>query len=151
MTVGSIMTRDPETVRQTDTVGRAVELLLGRHYILLPVVDATGRYRGVFDIWDLLGMLLPKAATLDRLVPNLRFMPDDLPGLHTKLEHFSGQALQAHARSDLPTLAPDTPIVEALLLFYRQRSTLPVVETATGQVVGVLSYWDALGAIAGRA
>lgn len=150
MTVGTIMTRDPVTVRQTDTVGEAIKLLLGHHYILLPVVDATGRYRGAFDVWDLLGMLLPKAATLDHLVPNLQFMPDDLPGLHAKMAHFSGQALQQHARSDLPTLAPDTPIVASLLLFYRQRSALPVVETATGKVAGVLSYWDALAAISGR-
>ena len=56
----------------------------------------------------------------------------------------------AHLRTDLPVLRPDTPIVEALLLFYRERSTLPVVEAASGRLLGVLSYWDALSAITGN-
>jgi CBS domain-containing protein len=47
-------------------------------------------------------------------------------------------------------LRPDLSPVEALLLFYRNRSTLPVVEEGSGKLVGVLSYWDALAAISGK-
>jgi CBS domain-containing protein len=54
------------------------------------------------------------------------------------------------ARPDLPVLRPDTPVVESLLLLYRNRSALPVVDEATGRLAGVLSYWDALAAIAGK-
>jgi CBS domain containing-hemolysin-like protein len=39
-------------------------------------------------------------------------------------------------------------VTEALLLLVRNRSALPVIDETTQRVVGVLSYWDALAAIA---
>jgi CBS domain-containing protein len=149
MTVQTIMTAKPPTLRADDTVARAATLMLGRRYLVLPVVDADGRCTGVFDMWDLLALLLPKAATLDHLVPDLGFLGDDLPSLQAKLQEVGGEPVGPLARPDLPLLKPDTPVVEALLLLYRNRTTLPVVD-ADNRVVGVLSYWDALAAIANR-
>jgi CBS domain-containing protein len=149
MTVQTIMTAKPPTLRASDTVARAAKVMLGRRYLVLPVVDADGRCTGVFDMWDLLALLLPKAATLDHLVPDLGFLGDDLPSLQAKLQEVGGEPVGPLARPDLPLLKPDTPVVEALLLLYRNRTTLPVVD-ADNRVVGVLSYWDALAAIANR-
>jgi CBS domain-containing protein len=149
MTVQSIMTAKPLTLRADDTVARAAELILGHRYLILPVVDADGRCAGMFDMWDLLALLLPKAATLDHLVPDLGFLGDDLPNLQSKLKEIGGQPVGPLARPDLPLLKPDMPVVEALLLLYRNRTTLPVVD-ADNRVIGVLSYWDALAAIANR-
>jgi CBS domain-containing protein len=148
MTVRSIMTADPLTLRADDSVARAAELMLGHRYLILPVVDANDRYVGVFDMWDLLGLLLPKAATLDDLVPDLGFLGDDLPGLQARLGEIGKQPVGPFARPDLPALKPTMSVTEALLLFYRNRSALPVVDEATKRVVGVLSYWDVLAAIA---
>lgn len=149
MTVRAIMTADPATLRADDTVGSAVDLLLDRRFILIPVVDSDRRYLGEFDVWDLLGLLLPKAATLDGLVPDLGFLADDLPALKEKFAALRDQAVGPLARSNLPHLDPDMPVIEALLLFYRHRSALPVVDKSDGRLVGVLSYWDALNAVAG--
>ena len=66
-----------------------------------------GRYTGVFDMWDLLALLLPKAATLDDLVPDLGFLGDDLPALQAKLTEIGGQPVGPLARPDLPLLEPD--------------------------------------------
>ena len=150
MTVRTFMTTNPVTLRADDTVGRAVEIMLKNRYLILPVVDGEGRYTGVFDMWDLLALLLPKAATLDHALPNLGFLGDDLPGLQRKLGEVSGQKIGPLARPDLPTIDPDMSPVEALLLFYRNRSSLPVVDEKSGKLVGVLSYWDALAAISGK-
>jgi CBS domain-containing protein len=149
MTVRSIMTAQPLTLRSDETVARAAELMLGHRYLILPVVDGAGRCVGVFDMWDLLALLLPKAATLDQLVPDLRFLGDDLPGLQAKLREVGGQPVGPLARPDLPLLKPDMPVVEALLLLFRNRTTLPVVDEKNC-VIGVLSYWDALAAIANK-
>ena len=51
-------------------------------------------------------------------------------------------------RTDLPVLRPETPVIEAILQFYRNRSTLAVVDPQSRKLLGVLSYWDALAAIA---
>lgn len=150
MTVRTFMTTDPVTLRADETVGHAAEIMLKNRYLILPVVDGDGRYTGAFDMWDLLALLLPKGATLDHLVPGLGFLADDLPELQKKLKDVSDQKIGPLARPDLPILHPDMSSVEALLLFYRNRSTLPVVDEATGRLVGVLSYWDALAAISGK-
>jgi CBS domain-containing protein len=149
VTVSAFMTKNPVTLRADDTVGRAAEIMLKNRYLILPVVDAERRYTGVFDMWDLLALLLPKGAVVDHL-PGLGFLADDLPALQQKLKGMSEQKVGPLARPDLPMLRPDTSPVEALLLFYRNRSTLPVVDETSGKLVGVLSYWDALAAISGK-
>ena len=82
-------------------------------------------------------------------MPDLGFLGDDLPSLQAKLKEVGGQPVGPLARPDLPLLKPDMPVVEALLLFYRNRTTLPVVDE-NDCVVGVLSYWDVLAAIANK-
>ena len=149
MTVSAFMTKNPVTLRADDTVGRAAEIMQKNRYLILPVVDAEGRYTGVFDMWDLLALLLPKGAVVDHL-PGLGFLADDLPALQQKLKDLSDQKIGPLARPDLPVLRPDLSPVAALLLFYRNRSTLPVVDEASGKLVGVLSYWDVLAAISGK-
>jgi CBS domain-containing protein len=150
VTVSTIMTANPVTLRADDTVARAAEIMQKNHYLILPVVDGEGRYTGVFDMWDLLALLLPKAATMDDLVPNLSFLSDDLPALQQRMKEIGSQPVGPLARPDLPLLRPDTSPVEALLLFYRNRSALPVVDEASGNLLGVMSYWDALAAVSGR-
>ena len=149
MTCRSFMTADPLTLTADDTIGRAAERLLAHRYIILPVVARDARYLGLFGVFELVGLLLPKAATLNELVPDLGFLPDDVAGLRSRLGELAQQPVGRFARTDLPMLRPDTSIVEALLLFYRHRSTLPVVEERSERLIGVLSYWDALAALAG--
>ena len=149
MSVRSIMTAKPMTLRSDDTVARAAELMLSHRYLILPVVDGNGRCAGMFDMWDLLALLLPKAATLDHLVPDLGFLGDDLPSLQAKLTEVGNQPVGPLARPDLPLLKPDMPVIEALLLSYRNRTTLPVVDE-NNCVIGVLSYWDILAAVANK-
>jgi CBS domain-containing protein len=149
MTCQAIMTARPLTLREGDTVGAAARQLIEQRHIILPVVDDRGRYLGLFGVFDLVKALLPRVATLDDLVPDLSFLAEDMAGLHDRFAELGAKPVGAFARKDMPVLRPDMPVVEALLLFYRNRSTLPVVEEATGRLLGVVSYWDALSAIAG--
>jgi CBS-domain-containing membrane protein len=149
MTCSAIMTASPMTLRGDDTVAQAAEVLMSKRFIILPVVDGDGRYLGLFGAFELVSMLLPRAATINRLIPDLGFMADNLPALQEKFAEFKNEPIKTHLRSNLPVLRPDTPVVEALLLFVRERSTLPVVDAASGRLLGVLSYWDALASITG--
>lgn len=150
MACRSFMTPDPLTLTADDSVGAAAGQLLSHRYIILPVVAAGSRYIGLFGVFELLGLLLPKAATLDDLVPDLAFLPDDLALLQNRLGELAREPVGPHVRTDLPVLRPETPIIEALLLFHRHRSTLPVVAEEGGKLVGVLSYWDAVAALTGN-
>lgn len=150
MIVRAIMTPDPLTVGIDDSIGRAAELIFSKRFVNLPIVEAGGRYRAMFGVFELVGLLLPPGATIARLVPDLEFIAENMPDLMAKLSAMKADPVGPHGRADLPLLKPDTPILEALLLFHRHRSSLPVVDPADGKLIGILSYWDAVGAVAGR-
>lgn len=144
------MMPNPLALRGGDTVGAAARQLVEHRFVNMPVVDDRRRYLGMFGVFDLLALLLPTGAALDHLVLDLGFMADDVSGLQQKLAGMDRQPIAGLARTDLPVLRPETAIVEALLLFYRSRSSLAVVDERSGELLGILSYWDALAALLGR-
>jgi CBS domain-containing protein len=151
MTCSLMMTANPRTALESETVGEAARILVEHRYNNLPVVDADGKFIGMFGIYDLMGLLIPKVALAGGLMPNLRFMSDNPEELRAKFREVSSRPIGDVAERDMPVLYPDTPEIEALRLFCRERTTLPVVERETRKLVGIVSYWDALRAVTGIA
>jgi CBS domain-containing protein len=146
-----MMTANPRTALESETVGEAARLLVEERHNNLPVVDANGTLIGMFGIYDLMGLLIPKVALAGGLMPNLRFMSDNPEELRAKFREVSARPIGDVAERDMPVLYPDTPEIEALRLFCRERTTLPVVERETKKLVGIVSYWDAVRAVTGMA
>jgi CBS domain-containing protein len=44
--------------------------------------------------------------------------------------------------TNVETVPPDTPLIETLLLLYRTKASIPVVEPGTCKLLGMISYWD---------
>ena len=151
MTCAAIMTRQPVTVTETASIGEGAELILSHGYINLPVVDGQNRLVGIFGIYDLLALLVPRIAMVGDLVPNLRFLNDDMAELHEKYRAVSGSPIRAAMNREPVTVNPETPIMEAIRLFCRNHMTIPVVLRDTREVCGMISYWDAARAIVGGA
>jgi CBS domain-containing protein len=149
MDCAAIMTKNPLTVREDETVGSAVEKLIAHRYTNLPVVDANGRYVGMFGIHDLLCLLVPRVALAGDLLPNLRFLGDDPGALRRRFADVKARRLGDAADRNAAMLAPDTSEVEAIRLFCQKHTSLAVTERGTGKVVGIVSYWDAIRAISG--
>jgi CBS domain-containing protein len=150
MSCAAIMTKAPLTIREDQSVGEAAEKLIAHHYSNLPVVDGQGRYTGTFGIYDLLSLLVPRIALAGNLMSNLRFINDDPEELRRKFREVKTRRVGDVADRNAPTLDPDDPEVEAIRLFCRNHSSLPVVEKDFGRVVGIISYWDTIRAIAGQ-
>ena len=53
------------------------------------------------------------------------------------------------ADRDAPTLKPDSPLMEAVLLVYRTRNFVPVVDPASKHLIGVVSTWHILAQLEG--
>ncbi len=53
LTIGEVMTRDPVTVFEDDTITKAVTLMAERRIRHLPVVDREGRLKGVISARDI--------------------------------------------------------------------------------------------------
>ena len=142
--VGEVMTRQVTTVRPNTPAREIVELLLGRLFKAVPVVDENSRVVGIITDSD----LLRKAG-----------MPAHL-GIGERLDTDNLQEFLAQIRSD-QTAAEimTTPVVtaeedEALghlvnRLLEHKLKRMPVVEKS-GKLVGLISRLDILRTVAGQ-
>lgn len=144
MTARTIMDPDPVVLRSSDTVETATQHLLSHRLRHLPVVDEQGRYLGIFGIFSLLRLTLPKAATVEQGLEDISFIQDELSDLAERLREVGGQSVVNSLRQDVPVVHPDTPLMETVLLLLRTRIALPVVDRASGRLLGMISSWRAL-------
>ncbi|HEX4160391.1 MAG TPA: CBS domain-containing protein [Rhizomicrobium sp.] len=149
MSCTAIMTKCPLTIAEHETVAEAAAKLIEHHSTSLPVVDSTGGYIGMFGICDLLGLLVPRVALAGNFMSNLRFISDDPRELRHRYEEVKRRRVSEVADRDAARLAPDEPEIEAIRLCCRSRTPIPVVEKETDKVVGIISCWDAIRALAG--
>lgn len=149
MSCAAIMTKEPLVVSADDTVAAAAAKLIGQHCASVPVVTADGRYAGMFGIYDLLGLLVPRVALAGNLLPNLRFISDDPAQLRQRYNDLKARRVGDVADRNAAALQPDTPEIEAIRLFCQNHASLAVVDPTTSSVLGVVSCWDAIRAISG--
>ena len=147
MTCSEIMTTDPVTVREDQPVAAATALLRDNRFRSVPVVDDGGKMIGQFGIQALLGLILPKAAVADDNLSNLRYLNDDLADLQRRLVEEHDQPVGKYAEEIGPVLHPDTAISQVVANLTESRNNLPVVDEATGKLIGIVSYWDIIGRI----
>jgi len=149
MSCRSIMTVDPATLLGDATIETAIKALLETRLSAMPVVEAGGRYLGMFGVRKLLTSMLPGAALLDNLVLDLSFVKSPIEEFRARLEEVSRRPIRDHLELEGPILRPEMPIMEAILLLCRSRNILPVVEEEGERLVGVVSSWQAVRAIKG--
>jgi CBS-domain-containing membrane protein len=142
MTAKLIMDPNPTVLKTSDQIKTAVKYIMDNRYRSLPVVDQQGRYMGIFGVNCLLRLVLPKAVMMERGLDNVGFIQDSLHDLHERLREVEDQTVSMCMHSDIATVTPDTPLVETLFLLYRTRISIPVVEPASGKLVGMISYFD---------
>lgn len=150
MTCADIMTSDPTVLHPQDTVERAIDLLLEQRLLALPVVAADGTYLGMFAKSRLFGLLLPVVVAIEQMlpqvakIPDLDFLQDYLPDMQERLALLAKHAVGDYADKTVPVLHPESPVIAAILLVYRTRNFVPVVEAKSGKLVGMISTWSAL-------
>lgn len=150
MSCTAIMNKTPIILQEQENVADAASKLVSHDFTSLPVVDAQGRYVGMFGIYDLLSLLVPRVALAGDLMSNLRFIADDPEELRRRYAEVKNWRIAEVANRNAPTLDPDSPEVEAVRLFCRNHVSLPVVDRESGRVTGIVSCWDAIRAILGN-
>jgi CBS domain-containing protein len=143
-TVGHVMRREVHTVAPDTTVRQAATMLLQLGIKSLPVVDPDGRPVGIVTLGDL----------LRRAGVSLR--PSMVGGIGDSDVNEYLQRLTTGDRtcrdvmtSEVVTVHPDVPLVDAIWLVTRHHvKRLPVVD-ADGHVVGIVSRDDLLRTLAG--
>ena len=149
MKVVEIMNRAPVSVRSDSTFGSAFQMLLESRVTTIPVVDAEGVYKGIFDLKDIWDILLPKAAQLSRKsIEDLSFVSSSIDKMKDQIaEAASLPIAQFLTSEDLPALHPESPVIQAVLLFDEHGETLAVVDRQTRKLVGTIAAWQLLDAL----
>ena len=143
MTATSIMDHNPTVVKPTDMIKTAIGYIMDNRYRNLPVVDEDGHYLGSFGVTCLLKNVLPKAVLMKHGLTSVPFLQETLADLHNRLRELENKPVAMCMNTDAVTIPPDTPLVQSLLILYKTRDSLPVVDTDSGKLLGVISYWDA--------
>ncbi len=142
MRAREVMTTEPRTVSPDQPVGEVLRELGHAHLQAFPVVDAAGKLCGLLSILAVLRHVLPSYIVKGDL-PDVRFAPD-LNQVQERLAGLREQAVSAVMDRDVPSVRPDTPLLECGALALnepRMHHLLPVVE-ADGRLVGVIAPWD---------
>jgi CBS domain-containing protein len=140
--VRDLMSREVRTVTPDTPVAEAVEMLIGKSYRALPVVDAERRIVGILTDGDLLARLgLPDASVQSELTAA------EL-GRELDVLRRSGQTVADLMVSPVVTIGADAAVADAVRLMTAHGiKRLPVVERA-GTLVGIVSRVDVLRALA---
>jgi CBS-domain-containing membrane protein len=146
-TARDIMDPKPTVLLSTDLVSKGIGFIMERRFRNIPIVDGQGVYLGVFGVHCLLRLVLPQAALMEPGLDDLSFVSHNLRDLRLRLKEYEGQQVTVCLSDEAKTVSPDTPLVETLLVLYRSRGSVPVVDPADRRLLGVVSYWDVGGSI----
>lgn len=131
--VAQRMTKNPATVKPTEGIKEALQMMERGHFRHLPVVDDDGK---------LIGMLSDRDIRLIR--PSLAFVSRE-----EAMVQLWSIAVQQAAVFDPIAVKPDTSLGEAAQLMLRWHvGGLPVID-AEEKLVGIITYTDLLRAFAG--
>ncbi len=141
-TAASVMDPNPTWVRPNDRIGTGASYIMEHRYRNLPVIDEEGRYLGIFGVNCLLRLVLPKAAVMEYGLQEISFIHESLADLHERLREVENKPISCCMSTDVSTVPPNKPLVETLLILYRTKTSIPVVDPSTGKLLGMISYWD---------
>jgi len=152
MTAQSIMISNPVLVPASASLAQAIDVLFSNRIKSVPIVDDNQIYRGLFGMHSLVRHLLPRAARLDAgaSLTDLNFVHDSIDSIKERLSGNLNEPVTKFVDAELVPVAPDESLLGTLLILDRHRHTLPVVDRASGKLLGVVTYWGVLSRLTGR-
>lgn len=150
MSARDLMNEHPVVLQRTDRLREAAKLILDHHFRNVPVVDEEGRYLGVVSANRLLGVVLPRVATMEDGLESLPFVRDSVEDLRERWMAAEDLPVSDFLDTSLLTVSPDASTAETVLALYQNRTSLPVVNKETGRLEGIVSHWGVGSAILGK-
>ncbi|MDD2774724.1 MAG: CBS domain-containing protein [Gallionella sp.] len=139
MTIHDLIDPNSIALHNDSTIADAAQLLLETKLSALPVVDAGGRYLGIFSINRLLSLLLPRAALIEGGVSDLGFVSDAMETLCEKMGEQGSRLISEVLEKDARVAYPDTPLLELVLHLYRGENDIPVVDKTSHHFIGTIT------------
>jgi len=144
MTISKVINASYPTLKDSDLISDATRLLLEHKHSALPVVDEHGRYLGIFSTHRMFSLLLPRAVLIEGGVSDLAFVSGPMKMLVDRMLEHGGRRIDEVLVADTPVVHPDTPLLEAVLLLYRNGNDIPVVDREDGRYLGMIAGTELL-------
>jgi CBS domain-containing protein len=141
-TARDVMDPKPTVLAATDTVGTGIGYIMENRFRNVPIVDGEGCYLGVFGVNCLLRLVLPQAALMEHGLTDISFVSDSLKDLRRRMRESEDKPVTICLSDEATVIGPDTPLLETLLVLYKTRRSVPVVDPKDRRLLGVVSYWD---------
>ena len=144
MSCASAMVSEAVTAGPEQTIGDALDLLQQQGLRALPLVDKAGTLIGRFNFDVVLSNLLPGAVTVEPhglMDANLRldFLANGEEDLVERLRALRSVRLADVMDREPIAVTPETPLWEGIRQLFHAGSPIPVVDTQTRRLLGVLS------------
>lgn len=146
-----------EVMRPTTTplyadepVARAVEFILQRHMGLAPVVDREERFVGLLSGDRLMRALLPRHLTMVRGLDRMGYLRESREELRERLDELEGRPIAEVMDSRAEVVHPDTPLIEAQRVLAGTQFVVPVLDPASGRLLGAISFFTILALLRGE-
>ncbi|MFA3920416.1 CBS domain-containing protein [Ruegeria hyattellae] len=137
-----------KTIHPDESIALAFNIIKGSRARFLPVVDADGTYVGVFTAPTLLKLILPRATTIGLNDDVMRVSIESLSFMNLTRDDFEQQFDRLKTEkvrdnmsrpTNIPVVAPDTPVMEGIFLIYKFKRHVILVEPETNRFVGTIS------------
>lgn len=122
------------TILNTALLSEALARMVKHHLQQLIVIDGDGKYLGEITTFTLAKLLLP-----DGTQTKQEAEWETVGEVDERIQPHLGRRVADFLDTDLPVMTPDSPLGESLTLLAGGRLRLPVVDPATGKLVGVIS------------
>jgi acetoin utilization protein AcuB len=130
MNVDEIMTQDPMTVGTNARVRDVVQILQTLEIRHVPIVGDANTLVGMVSDRDLRNARIPYTIPEDRRTEGNRELDQPITSIMS---------------SDVLSVGPETDIVDVIdLMLENKVGAVPVIEDATGDLLGIVSYVDVL-------
>jgi CBS domain-containing protein len=139
MKCSEVMNTEPTKLRKDATLDEAIQILSTKHRYNILVVDNNDRFAGEIRTLQFAKLLLPETAGMDVEVHSERELSETVDDLKQRLLGYIDRPIEHFVDTELPTVGPDTPLIDALMFLRDGAIRLPVVDPKSGKLLGAVS------------
>ncbi|MCR4379216.1 MAG: CBS domain-containing protein [Rhodospirillales bacterium] len=148
----SVMAPMKVSLYADQTVGDVMDFMVEKHMGLVPVIHRDGAYAGMISGDHLMKYLLPRVLSTvgtgvrRASMQTASYLDESAIEIQERLEDLRRRTVGEVLETEGKTVAPDAPLINALMMIKGKQYVVPVVDDA-GKLLGAVSFFSVLYAL----
>jgi len=130
-----------------EPAGRAIDFMVEKHMGLVPVTERDGTFAGLVSGDSMMRFMLPKTISVMRLVQRgmkqASYLDESAEEMQERFDAVRGMTIGELIDTDVKTVTPDTPLIDALMLINSKQYVVPVIDE-NRKLLGAISFFSVL-------